>query len=215
MAVLLTWRYYDPGWKYPVKGVDVSHHQGDVDWVALAAEDVAFAYIKATEGIDWVDDRFAVNWRGAAETGILRGAYHFFTLCSPGHEQAEQMISVVPDATGMLPPAVDLEFAGNCAARPDESEFLDELDDFLTTIEARYNKKPVIYTNADFYRHYLSANPPDVVWWIQTPIVPPWGSPEWSFWQHTPGHMPGVDGDVDRNVFRGDRAALEAMTVGK
>ena len=36
--------------KYPVRGVDVSHYQGEIDWGRLAGEDISFAYIKATEG---------------------------------------------------------------------------------------------------------------------------------------------------------------------
>jgi hypothetical protein len=52
------------GWWTPlaaryVQGVDVSHHQGAIDWRTLAADDIAFAYIKATEGTDHVDARFA------------------------------------------------------------------------------------------------------------------------------------------------------------
>ena len=58
------------GWWTPwaaryIQGVDVSHHQGAIDWRALAADNVAFAYIKATEGADHIDTRFAFNWREA------------------------------------------------------------------------------------------------------------------------------------------------------
>src|SRR5262245_15828853 len=71
------------GWWTPwaaryIQGVDVSWHQGAIDWRTLAADDVAFAYIKATEGGDHVDERFAFNWREAGAAGLYRGAYHFF-----------------------------------------------------------------------------------------------------------------------------------------
>ena len=212
LLVTLAWHLYDPGWRYPVDGVDVSHHQGEINWDALVADDVSFAYIKATEGGDWVDTRFIENWAAAGETGVLRGAYHFFTLCAFGPDQAEHMISVVPDEPGMLPPAVDLEFAGNCSARPNVADFRAELDAFLAAIESHYRMKPVIYTNAHFYQEYLAEDPPDVTWWIQTPVIEPWGSPEWTIWQHTPWPRDGVTGDVDRNVFRGDEADLVALT---
>ncbi len=61
-------------------GIDVSGHQGLIDWRAVAADDIDFAYIKASEGGDFVDDMFARNWREAAAAGVDRGAYHFFTL---------------------------------------------------------------------------------------------------------------------------------------
>ena len=212
LAGVLAWRFYDPGWRYDIRGVDVSHHQGEVDWEALGGDGTAFAYIKSTEGGDWVDSRFEENWEGADEAGVLRGAYHFFTLCTPGSEQAANMIAVVPDEPGMLPPAVDLEFGGNCAARPTVISFRTELDAFLETIEEHYQMRPVIYTNAHFFRRYLQDDPPRVTWWMQSPIVEPWGAPEWTFWQYLPGPKDGVEGDVDRNVFDGTESELAALT---
>jgi lysozyme len=53
-----------------VQGVDVSHHQGPIDWRALAGSGVRFAYIKATEGSDYVDPAFAANWTEAARAGV-------------------------------------------------------------------------------------------------------------------------------------------------
>src|SRR3954470_16000189 len=79
----------DGGWHpserhYPSQGIDVSHHQGHIAWAKLPRQGVDFAYIKATEGADYVDRRFSINWRAAHAVGIRRGAYHFFTLCRSG-----------------------------------------------------------------------------------------------------------------------------------
>jgi lysozyme len=63
-----------PGERY---GIDVSHHQGPIDWSEVATDDIAFAYIKTTEGSDVIDYRFGENWAGAAGAGLDRGAYHF------------------------------------------------------------------------------------------------------------------------------------------
>ena len=204
--------FNEPGWRYEVRGVDVSHHQGEIEWDELSADGTSFAYIKSTEGGDWTDSRFSVNWREADEAGVLRGAYHFFTLCTPGTDQAAHMINTVPNEPGMLPPAVDLEFGGNCAVRPSVAEFEVELTAFLQAIEAHYRMRPVIYTNARFYNRYLDQSLLDVSWWIMSPVWGPWGSPEWTFWQYFPGRRDGVDGRVDRNVFRGDEAELRALT---
>ena len=62
---------------FPIHGIDVSNHQGDIDWQAVRASNVKFAYIKATEGGDHVDQRFAQNWAGAKAAGVKHGAYHF------------------------------------------------------------------------------------------------------------------------------------------
>ena len=74
----LHWHPSDAAW--PGQGIDVSHHQGPIDWTALPVQGVDFAYIKATEGGDHRDTRFAENWRASRAAGVRRGAYHFFTL---------------------------------------------------------------------------------------------------------------------------------------
>jgi lysozyme len=65
-------------WWYDVIGVDVSNHQGDIDWPILARTDIGLAYLKATEGGNFRDRRFQANWDGARKAGLPRGAYHFF-----------------------------------------------------------------------------------------------------------------------------------------
>ena len=66
--------------RYSVKGVDVSHYQGEIDWRALRQNGVRFAYIKATEGASLRDPRFTENWRRSHDAGMVRGAYHYFSL---------------------------------------------------------------------------------------------------------------------------------------
>ena len=61
--------------QYPVRGVDVSAHQGKIDWQAIAAQDIYFAFIKATEGSSFIDDQFQDNWENARSAGIIVGAF--------------------------------------------------------------------------------------------------------------------------------------------
>ena len=63
---------------YPVRGVDVSAHQGVIDWEVLSEQGIEFAFIKATEGATFADERFAYNYAEAARCGLRVGAYHFF-----------------------------------------------------------------------------------------------------------------------------------------
>lgn len=101
-----------------MRGIDVSHHQGDIDWQRVAADDVAFAIIKATEGGDHIDDAFATNLSEARAAGLVVGAYHFFTFCRPGADQAKNFLAVVPRGEPMLPPVVDIEFWRQLPASP-------------------------------------------------------------------------------------------------
>src|SRR5207302_8396959 len=108
--------------RFPVRGVDVSHHQGFVGWFEASLHDVKFAYIKATEGTDYRDPQFLYNWSQCPYDGIARGAYHFFNFCAPGKAQARNFLQVVPADPKALPPALDLEFSGNCRRTPSRAE---------------------------------------------------------------------------------------------
>ncbi len=179
-------------------GVDVSHHQGAIDWARVAGDDMTFAYIKATEGGDHVDARFAENWRGAGDAGIARGAYHFFTLCRPGAEQARNFLATVPD-DAELPPAVDLELAGNCAARPSHHDVLMELVAFLDAVEAG-GPRVLLYVGDDFADHYFrDVNAREQ--WRPSVLRRPGG--RWRVWQASAwARVDGIEGGVDLDVGR-------------
>lgn len=202
------------GWWTPwagryTHGVDVSHHQGAIDWRALAADDVAFAYIKATEGADHVDTRFAFNWREAAAAGLHRGAYHFFTLCQSGARQAANFIETVPRETGALPAAVDLEHMDPCRRGPTMTDIVAEARVFMDRLEAHYGVRPIVYTTREFHDAHLSAMQGERFWIRSLGVEPRFRQREWIIWQHhNRGHKRGVSGPIDLNAFRGDAAAL-------
>ena len=108
--------------KYPVRGVDISSYQGEVDWQTLAAQDIAFVFLKATEGSSFVDKSFAYNYEEAVQTELAVGAYHFFSYDSAGATQAENFIRTVAPHDGMLPPVIDLEFYGDKEQHPPKRE---------------------------------------------------------------------------------------------
>jgi lysozyme len=178
-------RAYPTQWaasRYPVHGIDISHHQGAVDWKALTAEHVGFAYMKATEGADYRDSTFASNWRRAERAEIPRGAYHFYSLGEPGAAQARNFIAAVPPQGRTLPPAVDLEYGDNDGERPSFAALQTELGVLLSRLRSAYHREPVIYTTGDFYSHYL-ANYPVKRLWIRNTLREPAGSQRWLFWQ--------------------------------
>ena len=205
------------GWWTPwagryIQGVDVSHHQGAIDWPTLASDDITFAYIKATEGGDHVDTRFAYNWREAEAAGLYRGAYHFFTLCQPGARQASNFIAVVPRVAGALPPAVDLEHMGPCREGPTMPDVIAEARIFMDRLEAHYGVRPIIYTTREFHDAHLAELQGERFWIRSIASAPSFRQSDWIIWQHhNRGHRRGVDGPIDLNAFRGDAAALAAF----
>lgn len=174
--------------RYPVRGVDVSHYQGAIDWPVLAAQDLDFAYIKATEGSSHTDERFAENWEAAKETGLK---------------------------IGVLPPVVDFEFYGDKKANPPERETVcAQLEVMLKGLEAYYGVKPVIYATEDTMRLYLTGRFEEYPLWIRNVVKKPdTGSWTWTFWQYTNRkRLDGYEGEeafIDMNVFHGDRNEWE------
>lgn len=189
---------------YRSHGIDVSHHQGHIAWAKLPRQGVDFAYIKATEGADRVDSRFSINWRASDAAGIRRGAYHFFTLCRSGRDQAVHFVRHVPADAAALAPAVDLEFPGNCKRRPSRTKFHKELGDFLRIVEARYGKHAVLYLTPHFDRHYrVSASFKRPLWLRSLGSRPRFGAHGWKIWQTSSSRrLDGVHGRVDWNVSR-------------
>ncbi len=93
-------------------------------------------------------------WDGAASAKLSRGAYHFFTLCTAGAVQAQQFLRRVPDDPGALPPAVDLELAGNCSKRPSIQAVRGEVALFIDIVEMEVQERVPVYVGGDFEERY-------------------------------------------------------------
>ncbi len=192
---------------YPVRGIDVSEYQGSIDWALLSSQNIEFAFIKATEGSQYVDPCFAYNWEEAAKAGLRIGAYHFFSFDSPGQTQAENYISTVKKAEGMLPPVVDVEPYGEYkrTAKPTK-DVLPELNAMLHILEMEYGTKPILYATQAAYDLYLSSEYNEYPLWIRSVYTFPIMD-RWTFWQYSDRVvLPGYSGEerfIDMNLFRG------------
>jgi lysozyme len=157
--------------------------------------------MKATEGGDFVDARFAENWRGASAAGLERGAYHFFTLCTPGETQARNFLSTVPPGEPMLAPGVDLELIGSCNLRPSPDALRNELQRFIDVVEAETGARVVLYESAEFEERYHLRRWLDRERWTLRFMRRPGST--WTMWQVTGlAHVDGIDGRVDLDVMR-------------
>ena len=196
--------WHPPEAEHPLQGIDVSHHQGAIDWAVLPAQGVDFAWIKATEGGDWVDPRFAENWQAAGAAGVRRGAYHFFTLCRSGADQAANFIATVPADPQALPPAVDLEFLGNCAERPAMADVIGELEQFLAVVEQHSGQPALLYLTEEFDAQYRVSEQVDRPLWLRSLVrEPDFGARDWTIWQVSNfRQLQGISGRVDWNVMQ-------------
>jgi lysozyme len=185
-------------------GIDVSNHQGKIDWAEVASDEVSYVYMKATEGDDFVDKRFAENWSGAASAGLTRGAYHFFTLCSSGAAQAANFLRVLPNDPDALAPAVDLEYSG-CSQRPDSAALQRELGIFIQAVEKAVGKEVILYALPSFTKRYPIAD--TFVGrdrWVRRLFRRP-AADGWAVWQVSDrGRVKGINEPTDIDVWAPD-----------
>lgn len=192
-------------------GVDVSHHNGTVDWPKLKAAGVVFAYCKASEGTRLTDAFFRQNVKQARDQGILVGAYHFFRSNLAGTAQAGHFLDQGVKLD--LPPALDWETHDIL----DKNLAASRAKEWLDNVAWATGRRPVVYTSPSFIDE--TGNPDWVVrypLWLahyetEQPRVPqPWRT--WVLWQFTEQRkFPGLPGHFDLNYFAGSLAALKSL----
>lgn len=201
---------------YPIRGVDVSHYQGEIDWAKMAEQEIDFAFIKATEGSSLIDECFSFNWQQAEAAGICVGAYHFFSYDSSGCTQAENFIANVPQSEWNLPPVIDVEFYGEYAKNPLQREVVQaELDTMVYTLTEHYGRAPILYATKKAYDLYLAGDYAQCDIWIRDVFREPNLSDgrAWTFWQYSDRErLQGYSGKekfIDVNVFFGTKEEFE------
>lgn len=198
---------------FEVHGIDVSRYQKEVSWDSVAAADVQFAFVKATEGETIQDTFFCKNWDKMAENGVKRGAYHFFRPKTDAASQAWNFLSIVDLMPGDLPPVLDIETTDGLP----HDVFLENVRTWLRLVEANAHVRPIIYSNHNFYERWLAGHFQDYPAWIarfSTDRPELSFGKEWLFWQYgSNGRLAGVAGPVDFNVFFGSKSELEKLLV--
>lgn len=192
--------YVDPE-KYPVRGIDISRHNGDIDFEKVAEDGIDFVFIKASEGTNYQDSMYLVNYDKAKIAGLKTGAYHFFRFDKGGVEQAVNFLDAIGNRRPDIGLVIDIEKPGNVDSVPLETikTRLSDMIDYMNLSGHRV----MIYTNFDGYYDYVRDVAPGYPLWIcrfqENPI-----HAEWSFWQYDHhGKVKGVKGEVDLDTFCG------------
>jgi lysozyme len=221
-----------------VAGIDVSYHQGVVNWETVADvechyspkapfEDFKFAIVRTGDGA-FRDPQFANNWKGAKRVGLIRGCYHYLRagIGIGPVGQANIVLDMVDAAGGIdrmdLPPCIDVE---NLNGR-DSAELHDAIGEFRDRIVTQLHVSPILYTYPSFWCANLMWDYEDLALWIahyrgdnlpgapaktKPPLVPTEQWPTWLMWQHSAtGRIDGVKPgtDVDLNIFNGSEVEL-------
>lgn len=202
-----------------VHGIDVSRHQGKINWEKAAAMrsdniGIRFVFIKATEGITRTDDKFAKNWKASKENKFIRGAYHFYYPSRDAKQQAQNFTRKVKLESGDLPPVIDIEVTNGKSKK----NIVEGLKIICDELEKYYTVKPIIYTNLHFYETYLKDDFKKYPLWISCYFDQKRFEEEcghnWKFWQHSDrGKVDGIRGPVDFNVFNGSLNQLNKLRL--
>jgi lysozyme len=200
-----------------LRGVDVSEHDGAITWSKVKASGKTFAFARTSDGNNHPDVKFAANWKGMKDAGIIRGAYQFFRPAQDATKQANNLIKKIVDNGGLqpgdLPPVLDLEVSDGVAA----ATVVARAKTWLAKVEAKFGVKPIVYTgnnmNSVTKDHFSSY-----ALWVPNygatcPLMPP-GWKTWTFWQDSEsGTVSGIGSGVDLDYFNGNLDALKALTL--
>lgn len=192
-----------------VAGIDVSSHQGPIDWAQVAESGVEFAMIRlGYRGYDTgtlhIDRRAAENLAGAREAGLKIGAYFFSQALNPeeARQEAALALEVLDGLTLDLPLVYDWEFVTESARTGQMTKpvLTECVHAFCGAVE-RAGYAPMIYFNRELSRTLLDLS--------EMRRYPFWmavysGEPEMevSMWQYTDqGRVPGIEEAVDLNWY--------------
>jgi GH25 family lysozyme M1 (1,4-beta-N-acetylmuramidase) len=199
-----------------LEGIDVSYHQGFIDWQQVAAAGERFAFVRATAGTLTADTSYAANSAGAHAAGVAMGSYHFANpdwASNDASNEATWFLRNATIASGDLIPVLDLEVSNGL----DPASLTIWAQTWLTQVSGATGLNPIIYTTPNFWStsmadtDWFARNGYPVLWianWTteSQPTVPAggWGGTGWTFWQHSStGSVPGISGYVDLDRFNG------------
>lgn len=185
-----------------IQGIDVSHYQGKIDWRSVARSgEVAYVYVKATEGAQLVDNTYLTNIQGARRAGLKVGCYHFYRPGVSPQLQFQNFVSNVSLRHHDLIPIIDIESRG----REPLTTFQGRLRNFLNMVEKHYRVRPILYTSRDFYNKYLSGPFTRYKYMIaryHSEVPELCDDAEFVMWQYSAsGRVAGIRGNVDRSCF--------------
>jgi|GEM_PF-495997 len=152
----MTAQFMAPG----IQGLDVSGWQASVNWATQYNLGARFAYVKATEGINFTSSAFSSQYSGAAAAGLIRGAYHF---ALPSQSSAVSQADFFVNNGGgwsadgkTMPPLLDIEYnpysnLGNTCYNMSASTMVAWIRDFSNQVQFRTGRLPMIYTTTDWW----------------------------------------------------------------
>ena len=186
------------------KGLDVSHHQGEIDWEAVKNSDIEFVIIRCGYGDNYTsqDDRqWLRNVRECERLGIPYGVYLYSYAVTEANARSEaaHVLRLLEGHNPSYPVYFDMEDNSTLGAR---EQFADFAEIFCSAVEAA-GYEAGVYANLNWWNTYLT-DPRFSEWdrWVAQYNSQCSYQGEYSMWQCTSsGTVPGIDGPADLNFL--------------
>lgn len=205
-----------------IKGIDVSKHNGEIDFYKVLQAGYEFVYLKVSQGVGYLDPKFHDNFERARRAGLKIGFYHFASLndqdeVKDATEEAKFFLKSISGLHFDLLPMLDVE-------TNEVSLTKSEVEMWIRTFHEYLEGKCILYSSAGFLNSYLNAEHRlgNIPLWLsgypldrnnasvnesigvtlKTP-KPPIGWNDWMIWQWTgKGSVPGINGSADLNLAK-------------
>jgi len=202
------------------KGIDVSKHNGKIDWAKVKASGIEFAMIRAGYGTSNVDDQFKRNISECNRLGIPCGVYWFSYAYTEAMAKKEALacLAAIKPYKVSYPVAFDFEYDSvNYAAKKGtrvNKELASKVAHAFCKVVEGAGYYVLNYANQDFLTNYFDASVRKAydLWLAKWPKTPNLKSPpDCGMWQYSStGSVPGINGNVDLNAAYKDYESIIA-----
>lgn len=193
-------------------GIDVSEHQGKIDWEKVAADGVDFVMIRmgyrgSTAGGLYTDEYFTENIAGANAAGIDVGVYFYSQAVTPEEalEEADYVLEAIRPYKVTFPVVFDWEIVGGSEARTytvSRAVLCECAEAFCDAVEDEGYDAMIYFTQYLGYRKYILRQLTDYEFWYAEYEAQPRIVFDFDMWQYSStGKVNGIDGDVDLNIY--------------
>lgn len=191
-------------------GIDISHHQREINWEEMAKNKPHFVFLKSTEGSSHTDTKHKAYKKKFEELSIPSGSYHFFTYSSTGKAQAKHFLKNSDIKKGDLLPVLDVEFKNKM---PNKDVVISNINEFIEHIVQELGVTPLIYCECDYYFKYLKDNlTSECQYWISDFWRPP--TCDYVLWQKTDKFRhEAFKGTIDYNILKGTKNDLINLSI--
>ena len=191
------------------KGIDISHHQGDIDFDSLKGN-IDFAMVRTSYGLFYEDKKYKQNIKGLERISVPYGFYHFSyaTSVESAKKEAEGFINIIKKYNPTYPVVIDIEWSNR--TENVRADTLISITDTICSMIEKAGYYAMIYANLDYFNNKLNDSRLDKYdKWLAEWKSNPTYKKSFGIWQYSSkGQIPGINGNVDLNISYKDYPSI-------